>query len=533
MHSWSHRIGLVVIGFSAAVAGIGCVRLGTDGEPKSAPEARQPPGQRDGSLTGAPDDGGRPAVEPASPAPNDAAAASVRSDTAASPATDAGPGAAPTDALAERALPLPMPAGPAPAPGDRPPTPGPSDNPYGAGLMEPLRWPDLPPGQALSVLASGATPDFPADDDGPAIGQALASARRGDVVVLPNGVYHVKTRRSIVLRSGVSLMGQTKDGAVLDAQFSSVKDNVGSYLIEAPPGTADVVVSNLTIRSTGGQELRYAVWLGHDPAPMPVSRIEVRDLVVTGFDKMAISVRNGTHIAIHRNVIADAVATGGGGEGYGVMIGYPGSFNNWVGHNELRGPALRHGVLLQYSAHHNLIEHNKASKLVMDSYDLHGEDEHSNELRANVAEGCGEGGFGVGNTGGSPEHYNAGPNNWIHHNQVTDCRYGIHIYRESHRTVVEHNVFTAIRDIGITIKNEGANECRVVGNRVDRSTAGSRFESARQLHMEGNVISGNSGYGMKLASSSTGYVIIGNDFRNNGGRVELATPDGRYEGNLE
>jgi urocanate hydratase len=55
---------------------------------------------------------------------------------------------------------------------------------------------------------------------------------------------------------------------------------------------------------------------------------------------------------------------------------------------------MRHGVLLQYSAHHNLVESNTVVRTTYDAFDLHGEDEYGNELRSKVAENCGEGGFG-------------------------------------------------------------------------------------------------------------------------------------------
>ena len=55
---------------------------------------------------------------------------------------------------------------------------------------------------------------------------------------------------------------------------------------------------------------------------------------------------------------------------------------------------MRQGVLLQYSAHHNLVESNTVVRTTYDAFDLHGEDEYGNELRSNVAEHCGEGGFG-------------------------------------------------------------------------------------------------------------------------------------------
>ena len=77
---------------------------------------------------------------------------------------------------------------------------------------------------------------------------------------------------------------------------------------------------------------------------------------------MAISVRNGDNVTIEKNTISDALATGDGGQGYGIMIGYPKATNNRVADNVVRGPAMRHGILLQYGTHHNLVEHNTVTR---------------------------------------------------------------------------------------------------------------------------------------------------------------------------
>jgi parallel beta-helix repeat protein len=52
------------------------------------------------------------------------------------------------------------------------------------------------------------------------------------------------------------------------------------------------------------------------------------------------------------------------------MIGYPRSTNNRVINNRVEGSAMRHGVLLQYSAHHNLVESNTVVWTTYDAFDL-------------------------------------------------------------------------------------------------------------------------------------------------------------------
>ena len=61
------------------------------------------------------------------------------------------------------------------------------------------------------------------------------------------------------------------------------------------------------------------------------------------------------------------------------MIGYPRSTNNRVINNRVEGPAMRHGVVLQYSTHHKLGESNTVVRTTYDAFDLHDEDEYRNE----------------------------------------------------------------------------------------------------------------------------------------------------------
>ena len=193
---------------------------------------------------------------------------------------------------------------------------------------------------------------------------------------------------------------------------------------------------------------------------------------------------------------------------------------------------MRHGILLQYSAHHNLVEGNRVSKTVYDAYDLHGEDESSNELRNNVATDCGEGGFGVGNVGAT--HDNAGPNNWIHDNQVTGCKYGVHIYRNSDNQFVENNTITRSTSFGITIHDEGARNVLLAGNTVrDSGSDGISLNAAPEVTVQQNTVSGSKGFALRTDSATTDYQIRNNDFRNNTKGVSLGSQDGDYEGNLE
>jgi hypothetical protein len=417
------------------------------------------------------------------------------------------------------------------------PTPTPTTGKYESGLNRDFEFPSPVSGRSLNVVDYGATSNNSNDDDAVAFREAIAAAKEGDEIYIPNGLYHIKTRK-IELKTGVSIRGESSESTIISAMFNYVKDNPGSYIFGAMPGIGNLTLSKFHIEMSGGQALRYPIWLGagntdtNNSEYEEVYRIAVKNLIIEGFEKMGISVRNGRHILIKGNAIKNATATGGGGEGYGIMIGYDRSENNWITNNHI-GPQIRHALVLQYRTHHNLVEYNVAENPTMDAYDLHGEDEYSNELRYNTAFGAGEGGFGVGNTGGTPEHYNSGPHNWIHHNEAYNCRYGIHIYRESHYQYVEDNNFHHNRDIGIYIHDAGANHVTLIGNRSQYNGAGARLENAADLWMENNIVTNNTGYVMKTNSGTVRYVIKDNNFRNNGSGVELGSTIGIFIDNLQ
>ena len=336
-----------------------------------------------------------------------------------------------------------------------------------AGPTSTVQLPAAPSGKQLKVTDApyGATAGKDSDDDSAAFRSAIAAAKAGDEVLVPKGNYVFK-KPNVVLKDGVSITGES--GAVITAKFTSSSDNAGSSLFSAPAGTDNLTISGLRLTSSGGKALNYPLWIGSSSGSN-VSRIAIRNVQIDKFYRMAISVRNGDNVTIEKNTIKDALATGDGGQGYGIMIGYPKATNNRVADNVVQGPAMRHGILLQYGAHHNLVEDNRVTKTKYDAYDLHGEDEYANELRDNTAEGCGEGGFGVGNTGAG--HANAGAGNWIHHNTVTGCKWGIHIYRKSDTQYVEDNTFSK----QLELRHHGARRGREEPGVRPEHGAGQRF----------------------------------------------------------
>jgi parallel beta-helix repeat protein len=83
------------------------------------------------------------------------------------------------------------------------------------------------------------------------------------------------------------------------------------------------------------------------------------------------------------------------------------------------------------------------------------------------------------------------------------------------------------------IRNEGAQRVRFVGNVVEGNADGVRLENAAEVVMTGNKVTDNEGFALKADKGTTGYTITGNDFSGNGDGVELASPDGVYQDNVE
>ncbi|MCV7061817.1 hypothetical protein H7I76_18010 [Mycolicibacterium vaccae] len=151
------------------------------------------------------------------------------------------------------------------APGGGPgeqPAQSPGD--YDAGLKDPFQHPDAATGKTHNVRDYGATSDKRSDNDAAAIQRAIDAAEAGDVVYIPDGVYHVKSR--ITLKTGVSLIGQSQESTVLASAFSTM-----SYLFTNPyaviyagAGTTNLTISSFTITQASGKIYNAAVSLGSE-----------------------------------------------------------------------------------------------------------------------------------------------------------------------------------------------------------------------------------------------------------------------------
>lgn len=400
--------------------------------------------------------------------------------------------------------------------------------PIDAGLNEPFQLPDPVTGVTHNILDYGATPGQDHDDDALAVQAAIDSARPGDEVFLPNGTYHVKT--IMRFKTGVSIRGESREGSVIAARLSS-----GTEVFKASPGVNNFAVSDFSLTSGGGgNSVGYPIQVGGaSPSALNAWRISFTRLAIDAFERYAITARNGKHILIRDCELSGATNTGGGGYGYGVMIGYPESSNNWIDSCNV-GPPMRHAVVIQYGAHHNLVENSTGTDCVKDTFDLHGEGEYSNEFRFNTAIRSLRAGFGVGNTGST--HDASGPNNWIHHNETFGCLHAAEVIQGSHNQLIEDNYFhdaSGDYPFGVRIYNGAGDNITVRGNDIINCRIGLAAEGSRFLVVEENRINNNSKYGILTDGATTDYTIVGNDLRFNGTAKSLGSADGIYDGNLE
>ena len=393
------------------------------------------------------------------------------------------------------------------------------------GLTEAFRMPRNETGSIFKLSDFGATTANSSDNDSLAFANAFAAMSFGDVLEVAAGEYHLKS--TVTVPSGMTVRGAPDDGSVLNTQ------GIGQALRIAP-GSQDVTLEGLVIM---GQDafLDDGVFIGQPGGQAP-ERIWLSDLRIERFNRRAIQVRNAKHVKIEGCRLLNALQLGGGGHGYGVTLNDSNNHNNWVTGCTI-GPVIRHGILIQFSAHNNLIEHNTCFETTEDAYDLHGEDEYGNELRFNLAywesdlpEVGTPAGFGVGNTGAT--HDNSGPGNWIHHNEVRGYHIGVEVIQGSHLQFIDGNDLMDNIDAGIKIHNGGGNSLYLRGNFITGSEVGVQATLSAGLVVADNIIGGNI-TGIMTTSDMTDYRIINNDLSGNETAANLGSDEGEYLDNRE
>jgi parallel beta-helix repeat protein len=271
----------------------------------------------------------------------------------------------------------------------------------------------------------------------------------------------------------------------------------------------------------------------------PVSRIAVNNLFIEKFERFGVQLDNANNVRVDNNIIRNATALDGGGQGYGILISGYDSYNNWISNNTI-GPVIRHAVLIQ-GAHHNLVEYNRITGTVSGAIDLHGEDEYANEIRYNViSDGVRNGttispnGAGIevgefsGVAGTTTMHDNSGPGNYIHHNTVYNYSYGFRIMNNSNYTFVEDNVFYNNDEAGILANLAPLNNLYIARNQVYDNGHGILLYGVTDAFVTDNIVQNNTGIGIGIDPQTYPYVITGNTVTNNGMNVYLGNPYGVY-----
>jgi parallel beta-helix repeat protein len=417
-------------------------------------------------------------------------------------------------------------------------------------------------GRTLDVTDFGADVRNNDQDDTPAIIAAIEEAEFGDEVYFPDGTYNListmpkDVTAHFYLKSGVNLRGNSEEDVVLVSYFDS-KDVPSSRVI-ASYGKHEVLISNMTITSTfdgsysenpgennpehGGPG--YGIFIA-DSIGQPSYHITINHVTVEKFKRMGIRIEKSNRNIIENATFKNATDVGGGGAGYGVSIqGVPGfdrlghpndTYFNIVRNSQFVGPYIRHGTLIQYFAHNNLIHGNQYTDIIHDAIDLHGQGEYLNEISNNIIDGVIRGGIGVGNTGGTPpnSHSSSGPGNYIHNNTLTDTRDGITVIMGSPDTIIERNTIVNTRGPenakGIYLKNAPrtiVKENKIINNKApgfwgivvaedfgDTRNGDKGAGIPQDIVIENNKIVNNTN-GMKLEAGK-GLIIQNNLVNNN------------------
>lgn len=349
-------------------------------------------------------------------------------------------------------------------------------------------------GITLNVTDFGAVANNPSFNNYQAFKDAIDAALPGDEVFVPAGSFYFTGSRNVEqyythidLKSGIIFNGAGEDQTFLVSQFSENANQNRETTIVSIINAKNIRISNMTFTSNTPDSAlpdpnNSGLQSGVFTAPKYVISIDsprittsfadqshnilIEHVTIEKFQRMGVRLRLSREVTIDNVTFQKAVNLGGGGAGYGVSIQGSGYGTDWtettkdtvwnvVKNSSFIGPYLRHGALIQYYAHNNLIEDNYFEGNLLDAIDMHGEDEFSNEIRNNDINNTRQGaGIGVGNSGAT--HDAAGRNNFIHNNEINGGLRGIDVILGSPRTIIVDNTIknlTHDRSIGITLSN--------------------------------------------------------------------------------
>ena len=401
-------------------------------------------------------------------------------------------------------------------------------------------------GNSINVLSFGADPANNEHDDTAAIIAAIKSASAGDEIYFPDGVYNLIGKlddsTNFELKTKVNLRGESEAGTIL----LSYLNEPGNTRVIKVFNKNNISIKNFTITSVFDGEFSTDHTAANPEIGGPGNgiyidqsggvgsyNITIENVTIEHFQRMGVRINKSHDITVRNSTFQNATDVGAGGAGYGIAIqGTPkidrlgfddDTYHVLVENNTFLGPYLRHGVIVQYFAHNNLIADNEFLDVRLDAIDLHGQDEYLNEIRNNRIENVPFGGIGVGNTGGTPpnNHSASGSGNYFHHNTVINTRDGILVYMGSPGTIIEANTIQGTTEYddaaGIRIMN--APGTIIKDNHITGNTAPG-FWGIMLTEDPGDVKNGSIGAGSPHNVTITGNTITGNT---NGLRIDAGT----------
>ncbi|MFS0870830.1 alpha/beta hydrolase fold domain-containing protein [Paenibacillus xylanilyticus] len=390
------------------------------------------------------------------------------------------------------------------------------------GTPHAVHSPNVVTGRTIDVRDYGADPADNASDDRPAIQAAIDDANVGDEVFLPDGVYNLLSgpdaMTNLMLKTGVNLRGQSSQGTVLKTSLDQV---TGSTVLKASAEN-NILVTNLTVTSSWSGSYTTDHKSNNPSAGGPDSMIHIANhgetpsynitidgVIVEKFKRMAIRIEHSRDVVVRHATFRNATDLGPGGSGYGISIqgtaktdrlGFENdTLWNVVEDSTFEGPYLRHGALIQFVAHNNVLRNNTFIGTKLDAIDLHGELEYLNEISGNVITDVLAGaGIGLGNTGGSApsNHSKSGKGNYIHDNTIQNSQIGISVIMGTPDTLIENNIIentsTVADAIGIKVLNGPGT---VIRGNVIRNNIASSYWGVRLDYDNGDAGAGNIGQG--------------------------------------
>ena len=363
--------------------------------------------------------------------------------------------------------------------------------------------------------------------DQAAIDAVLADVAPGSTVYFPNGTYNVST--IALKKSGVHIMGQSRDGAIIKSSLSLA----GSAM--SIMGLHDIVVGHLTFTSTWAGTYSTDTENNNPSAGGPLNMIAtgkntynvtIDSVVCEKFDRIGVRIGGGSHDILVKNSIArNATDVAGGGAGYGFVImgdsHLDATVNPFLGNplkdtyfvkldnNTTVAPYIRHGVIVQYWAHNNLITNSHFDGTRLDSIDLHGEDEYANEITGNPVTNSQRAAIALGNSGAG--HDKTGVDNWIHDNDLVGNTLGISVEYGTQGTTIEGNTIrdnaslSPVSPRGIMLGSSSGT--RISGNTISNNTVPGFIA----VYLKDNAAEGT-----EPAGGPKNWTISGNTVTNSG-----------------